>query len=45
MKDNKEELIQELYGQIGQLKIELDWLKKIWTYLIEIRFRSLKNKS
>lgn len=28
MKDNKEELIHELYRQIGQLKVELDWLKK-----------------
>jgi len=28
IKDNKEELIQELYRQIGQLKVELDWLKK-----------------
>jgi transposase-like protein len=29
-KDNKE-LIEELYRQIGQLKVELDWLKKkIW---------------
>ena len=28
MKDNNEELIQELYRQIGQLKVELDWLKK-----------------
>jgi len=28
MKDNKEKLIQELYRQIGQLKVELDWLKK-----------------
>jgi len=27
-KDNKYELIQELYRQIGQLKVELDWLKK-----------------
>lgn len=26
-KDNKE-LIEELYRQIGQLKVELDWLKK-----------------
>ncbi len=24
----KEELIEELYKQIGQLKVELDWLKK-----------------
>lgn len=24
----KDELIQELYRQIGQLKVELDWLKK-----------------
>lgn len=24
----KEELIEELYKQIGQLKYELDWLKK-----------------
>lgn len=27
-KDNKEQLIQELYRQIGQLKVELDWVKK-----------------
>ena len=26
--DNKEQLIQELYRQIGQLTVELDWLKK-----------------
>jgi len=26
----KDELIGELYKQIGQLKVELDWLKKIW---------------
>jgi transposase len=26
--DNKEEFIQELYRQIGQLKVELDWVKK-----------------
>lgn len=26
---NQEELIQNLYQQIGQLKVELDWLKKI----------------
>lgn len=25
---NQEELIQNLYQQIGQLKVELDWLKK-----------------
>ncbi len=25
---NTEELIQSLYQQIGQLKVELDWLKK-----------------
>jgi putative transposase len=24
----KDELIQELYRQIGQLKVEMDWLKK-----------------
>ena len=28
-KDNeKDELIDELYKQIGQLKVEIDWLKK-----------------
>lgn len=27
-KDESEELIEELYKQIGQLKVELDWLKK-----------------
>jgi len=27
-KDNKDNLIEELYKQIGQLKVELDWLKK-----------------
>jgi transposase len=26
--DNPEELESELYKQIGQLKVELDWLKK-----------------
>ena len=26
----KDELIEELYKQVGQLKVELDWLKKIW---------------
>jgi len=25
---NQDELIEELYKQIGQLKVELDWLKK-----------------
>jgi len=25
---DKDELIQELYRQIGKLKVELDWLKK-----------------
>lgn len=25
---DKEELVSELYRQIGQLKVELDWLKK-----------------
>ena len=31
-KDTKEqeELIEELYKQIGQQKVEIDWLKKIW---------------
>lgn len=28
----KDELIQELYRQIGQLKVELDWLKKKMGY-------------
>ncbi len=27
-KQNSEKLIDELYRQIGQLKVELDWLKK-----------------
>ena len=27
-KDEKEDLTDELYKQIGQLKVELDWLKK-----------------
>lgn len=26
--ENQDELIQNLYQQIGQLKVELDWLKK-----------------
>ena len=34
-------LIAELYRQIGQQKVDLDWLKKIWSYPIGIRFRSL----
>ena len=31
-KRQAERLQAELYQQIGQLKVELDWLKKIWTY-------------
>jgi len=27
---SQEELVEELYRQIGQQKVELDWLKKIW---------------
>ncbi len=27
-KDNQQELISRLYQQIGQLQVELDWLKK-----------------
>lgn len=27
-KEDREELVSELYQQIGQLKVELDWLKK-----------------
>jgi transposase len=26
------ELLAQLYQQIGQLTVELDWLKKCWTY-------------
>ena len=29
LEKNEEELRLELYQQIGQLKVELDWLKKI----------------
>jgi transposase-like protein len=28
---DQEALTDQLYQQIGQLKVELDWLKKIWT--------------
>lgn len=28
----EDELIEELYGQIGKLKVELDWLKKKWEH-------------
>ena len=28
---DQEALKAQLYQQIGQLKVELDWLKKIWT--------------
>jgi len=28
VEEEKDELIEELYRQIGQLKVELDWLKK-----------------
>jgi transposase-like protein len=27
-----QDLESELYKQIGQLKVELDWLKKIWSW-------------
>ena len=29
--ERKEKLRSRLYQEIGQLKVELDWLKKIWT--------------
>lgn len=29
----KDQLIEELYKQVGQLKVELDWLKKKLGYL------------
>ncbi len=29
-KEQQELLTNELYQQIGQLKVEIDWLKKIW---------------
>ena len=29
-KQDTEELVSVLYHQIGQLKVEVDWLKKIW---------------
>jgi len=31
-KQDNETLKAELYRQIGQLTVELDWLKKIWSY-------------
>lgn len=30
--EEKNLLIEELHREIGQSKMELDWLKKIWTY-------------
>ena len=35
----KNELIEELYKQVGQLKVELDWLKKkvAWTIVWKIK--------
>ncbi|RKY71075.1 MAG: IS3 family transposase, partial [Candidatus Latescibacterota bacterium] len=30
----QEELVSELYRQIGQLKVELDWVKKKWFFAI-----------
>ncbi len=38
-------LIEELYRQIGQLKVELGWLKKkMWTYRWERRLCSSNRK-
>ena len=28
---DREKLIDELYRQIGQMKVDLDWLKKSWS--------------
>lgn len=39
---DNEELIAELYRQIGQQKVDLDWLKKTWSCPIGIKYRSLK---
>jgi len=34
----KDKLIEELYKQIGQLKVELDWvLKKDWQHFLNVR--------
>jgi hypothetical protein len=33
---DKDTLIAEVYRQIGQLKVDLGWLKKIWSYLIRV---------
>ena len=41
---DQEELIQELYRQIGQLKVDLDWLKKIWPSPIKRSFCSLTKR-
>ena len=39
---DKELLIQELYKQIGQLKVELDWLKK--NVAISAREKTLRDR-
>lgn len=32
-----EEIRSSLYQQIGQLKVEIDWVKKSWTYQLRQR--------
>ena len=36
-KSDDQDLIDELYKQIGQLKVELEWLKKIFIILWKIK--------
>jgi len=37
---SQEELVSRLYQEIGQLKVELDWLKKIWTGMLKRNVRA-----
>jgi hypothetical protein len=39
--ENEEELIATLYQQIGQLKVQVDWLKKITNTALKPNERSL----
>lgn len=40
--EDREKMTGKLYEQIGQQKVEIDWLKKSWLVLLEKRFCSLK---
>jgi len=39
---SEEKKVEKLYQEIGQFQVELNWLKKDWIYLTDVRQVQLK---